>query len=395
MFSAKSQDWPNSPATSLSAEVDGRNRECDITKRAHISTRSSFGVIGDDVTTQAILFVFLFLFSLSVLNMQMRDLNSKHQIWGCRVTTPNRRRLLTISEENSINIDAPLEPTFYRPNILPDILDIALHKYIQNTSNMRVLHELDSDHCPVLISFDDNPMLRPPPNGLMEGTINWNNFQLNLDDVLQPTNNLKTITDAVAAVRTFTDAITSSIRAATVLTIRVHRKSYHETLPSKIKRLIKEKHQTRRLWQKNREPWQHHRLNQLIREVKKLLDEHRFISYQRHLSTLSPEDSSLWKETKRVLKEPCIIPPLQQDSCQYASDNKKCEIFADIFQASFIPNPIKNKEFNEEIEHFPNNYPSAPLPVNFTSPNEIHSIIQKLPTKKSRNLDTILSQTLY
>ncbi|KAJ4439047.1 hypothetical protein ANN_15003 [Periplaneta americana] len=239
-----------------------------------------------------------------------------------------------------------------------------------NTSNMRVLHELDSDHCPVLISFDDNPMLRPPPNRLIEGTINWNNFQLNLDDVLQPTNNLKTITDADAAVRTFTDAITSSIRAATV--------------PTRW-----EKHQTRRLWQKHREPWQHHRLNQLTREVKKLLDEHRFISYQRHLATLSPEDSSLWKETKRVLKEPCIIPPLQQDGCQYASDNEKCEIFADSFQASFIPNPIKNKEFNEEIELFPNNYPSAPLPVNFTSPNEIHTIIQKLPTKKSPGYDLI------
>ncbi|KAJ4427500.1 hypothetical protein ANN_25148 [Periplaneta americana] len=92
---------------------------------------------------------------------------------------------------------------------------------------------------------------------------------------------------------------------------------------------------------------------------------------------------------KRVLKEPCIIPPLQQDGCQYASDNEKCEIFADTSQASFIPNPIKNKEFNEEIELFPNNYPSAPLPVNFTSPNEIHSIIQKLPTKKSPGYDLI------
>ncbi|KAJ4429275.1 hypothetical protein ANN_26278 [Periplaneta americana] len=275
------------------------------------------------------------LFSNTTPTILLGDLNSKHQIWGCRVTTPNRRwKTFPISEENSINIDAPLEPTFYRPNILPDILDIALHKYIQNTSNMRVLHELDSDHCPVLISFDDNPMLRPPPNRLIVGTINWNNFQLNLDDVLQPTSNLKTITDADVAVRTFTDAITSSIRAATV-------------------------------------------------------PQDGFISYQRHLSTLSTEDSSLWKETKRILKEPCIIPPLQQECCQYASDNEKCEIFADTFQASFIPNPIKNKGFNEEIEHYPNNYASASLPVNFTSPNEIHSIIQKLPIKKSPGYDLI------
>ncbi|KAJ4435232.1 hypothetical protein ANN_23810 [Periplaneta americana] len=94
---------------------------------------------------------------------------------------------------------------------------------LDNNEQEHLKHTLDSDHCPVLISFDDKSKLRPSTNRLIEGTRNCNYFQLKLDDVLQPTNNLKTITDSNAAVRTFTGAITSSIRAATILS-RSHSK---------------------------------------------------------------------------------------------------------------------------------------------------------------------------
>lgn len=73
-------------------------------------------------------------------------------------------------------------------------------------------------------------------------------------------------------------------------------------LPHNIVKLIKSKHQTRRLWQLYRQPLDRKKLNYLTKEVKRQLEEHRINSYQKYLSAIHPADSNLWTATKRLIK---------------------------------------------------------------------------------------------
>ncbi|KAL4121892.1 hypothetical protein QTP88_014312 [Uroleucon formosanum] len=93
----------------------------------------------------------------------------------------------------------------------------------------------------------------------------------------------------------------------------------NSSLPS---HLIKEKYKARRIWQKTRKIEIKKRLNQLTRRVKWELDNNRFNSYKTYLSTVNPNDASLWNVTKRILEQKDTIPPLK--SC--LALKKKCSL---------------------------------------------------------------------
>ena len=121
-------------------------------------------------------------------------------------------------------------------------------------------------------------------------------------------------------------------------------------------------------WQSQRQPRQRRQLNQLIGQVKQTVDQHRYESYKKNLSPISPHDYSLCEETKRILREPTIIPPLKSGNDYCMSDLKKSENFADVFQENFSPNPVINYEHNSKVENMPYFYtaPSATYPIYFT-----------------------------
>jgi hypothetical protein len=58
------------------------------------------------------------------------DLNVKHVVWHCRVTTRKSRLLLGNKCENSCLIRGPETPTtiLYNPSVTPDVLHALLTK---------------------------------------------------------------------------------------------------------------------------------------------------------------------------------------------------------------------------------------------------------------------------
>lgn len=135
------------------------------------------------------------------------DLNSKNQLWGCRVNNSNGRRLLELTDQLGIVVSAPEEMTFYPSQFTyqPDILDICLTQNINIPITQTALTELDSDHLPVLITFNRNFPLQQPLGKLIQGHINWEGFRFDLHNKLNIPTNYRTTKDIDEAVDTLTN----------------------------------------------------------------------------------------------------------------------------------------------------------------------------------------------
>ena len=67
------------------------------------------------------------------------------------------------------------------------------------------------------------------------------------------------------------------------------------------------------------------------------LNEWRNEKWSATLESLDPEDQSLWKMTKRVMRVPTPSPPLVTQGGLALSDTEKAEALADSLEAQFQP----------------------------------------------------------
>ncbi|VVC27227.1 Hypothetical protein CINCED_3A017657 [Cinara cedri] len=125
------------------------------------------------------------------------------------------------------------------------------------------------------------------------------------------------------------------------------------------------------------------RLNQLNRRVKWELDNLRYNSYRAYLEKVNPNDSSLWLATKRILKQPNLIPPLKNEIAKYDTNYEKSEAFSEYFETCFTSedNTTPKRGSSDESPNATNNKHSNTIIP--TSPKEIQLIISKLKSKKS------------
>ena len=82
------------------------------------------------------------------------DFNAKNADWGCHHTSRRGLILQEAAEELDFNIRVPDEPTHCGTG-RPDKLDLFLLKNVQKASMVRVIHELSSDHLPVVLEVGD------------------------------------------------------------------------------------------------------------------------------------------------------------------------------------------------------------------------------------------------
>lgn len=331
------------------------------------------------------------LFPADGSTLLLGDLNCKHTAWGCRVTNPNGQRLYNCINTQCLHILAPTEPTYYsyNPTVPPDILDIGIQKNMDLPTYITSVTALDSDHCPVLVTFHLRPNVADRRPRLINGYVHWEKFQPLLDSMLIPAQSLVTSSDIDHAVQHFTETISSCVRQSTTPLCRPKPRFY---LPTHILQLIKEKHSIRRRWQQERQPWQRRKLNDLIRQIRHELDQHRLNSYQTYLSSISTGDNTLWEATKRILQEPNIIPPLRVNNHTFTETEAKCNILASYYEETFAPNNTDNNQNVAAIENELYGHmhkPNVPNRIIHTSPHELSNFIQKLPNKKSPGHDLI------
>jgi hypothetical protein len=85
-------------------------------------------------------------------------------------------------------------------------------------------------------------------------------------------------------------------------------------LPTYVRHLIATKRQARAVWQRTQYPSDKRHYNNLPQKLKRTLSEIRTENYNKHLSSLTTKDNSIWKTTKNILRTPPVKEGIKSDA---------------------------------------------------------------------------------
>lgn len=92
------------------------------------------------------------------------DYNAKHRWWGNSRACARGKLIQDVVANGHYQILATGEPTFFSSNtqVAPSALDFFITKgYSMNRFNIRTLHDLSSDHTPLLVELHAMPLKKP------------------------------------------------------------------------------------------------------------------------------------------------------------------------------------------------------------------------------------------
>ncbi|KAL1139859.1 hypothetical protein AAG570_006836 [Ranatra chinensis] len=324
------------------------------------------------------------------------DYNCKHPLWGCRLATPRGRTLHRVITSQNYSFISPDSPTYWpsHTNRLPDILDFFVTSGIRSVySAAHVLHDLSSDHSPVLLTTSLVPIEIPRPPTLTPGPTNWESFRETLNSQIDLHISLKTPKEVDEATQNFTEAVQKAAWASSQ--VQNHLTTRHYNVPIHIRNLISAKRRARSKWQRSRYPSDRRHFEDLARELRNELSIFRAANYDTYVSSLSPKDQSLWTATKRLLSYHSIPSPLlRQDNSWARSDEEKAEVFHSHISSIFQPFPDTDPVHTSQVYEFLDSPLPLGLPPRSFTPSEVSFIISRLPNRKSPGYDLITAPIL-
>jgi hypothetical protein len=197
-----------------------------------------------------------------------------------------------------------------------------------------------------------------------------------------------------ACVENFSGAFLKALAASTPT--RRPRDNSRPLIPAGIQDEICLKNRLRRRRQITRNPALKAEVNSLQRSVTRRLNEWRNDQWSATLQSLDPEDQSLWRMTKRVMRVPTPSPPLVTPGGIALSDSEKAEALADNLETQF--QPVTDPSVPAVIEMVDVALRSYFLtPANepkLTTPEEVQEAIGGLKFSKAPDPNGILNRAL-
>jgi len=168
-------------------------------------------------------------------------------------------------------------------------------------------------------------------------------------------------------------------------------------IPAGIQDEIRLKNRLRRQWQITRDPSLKAEVNRLQRSATRRLNEWRNDQWSATLESLDPEDQSLWRMTKRVMRFPTPSPPPPVTSRGIAlSYSEKAEALAENLEAQF--QPVTDPSVPAVIEKvgvaLRSYFLSPASEPQLTTPDEIHEAIRGLKVSKAPGPNGITNRAL-
>lgn len=291
------------------------------------------------------------------------DLNAKHTDWNCRVSNQSgiKLRELFYNSNNAFEILAPISPTHIpdQLNHEPDILDIALIKNVQHNLTINTLNALDSDHLPVLLNFNHRIEHAEPRTFLNYQNANWEKLEKDIHDSIQPAN-ITTNEELNSTVNNLTATIQKAIRD------NIPRKTIkyrNRHIPDSIKRLIRQRNDARRNWQRHHDDQNLRReMNHLRHRIRIALRDHISKTWDSVVANLDTRYMrQTWDITKRIRHQKVVLPPLDIPTGQAETPEDKAEAFAQHLRQTFSPNADDiNELFTRETEQLVTNFLRTP-----------------------------------
>ncbi|GFY08635.1 probable RNA-directed DNA polymerase from transposon X-element [Trichonephila clavipes] len=300
-------------------------------------------------------------------------------------------RLLDFTNLANLYIAYPDTPTRFGLNSA-NTLDIAIIRNFYYPYTINSLHELSSDHNPVMLNFTlklnkdiTNPRAVHTNWPLFSKYLNTNLSLLNYHP-----NSYNSTSDIDLKISEFTD----TVRAA-----HIHASRPIETLrksftPHHIHKLIKQKNQFRNLYHRTLDPHYKTLYNRAQKNVKKELKNYTNENWTARLQALSTQDNSLWAVQKFFKKKRSDIPSLHCTTGTAITDKQKADILAESILTNFTENERQNNDFDDDDEIVNNTVnaflsPPPPPTAETAYPSEIISYIKSSKPKKAPGKDGI------
>ena len=170
------------------------------------------------------------IFNFAPVILAAGDYNAKHTFWGSRVINTFGRNLLKFCRDEDLIIHAPNEFTHYpditiqnpaKPNQnsrkkpKPDLIDFAIAKNFPYNLNSKVMHELHSDHTPIIhyIDFSCDFDIRKPRYNFVK--TNWDKFYLSLRESKSSNSKFESTDDIDKEIANITKNIKVAIKVST------------------------------------------------------------------------------------------------------------------------------------------------------------------------------------
>lgn len=345
------------------------------------------------------------IFGLSDSVILAGDLNAKHPAWNSTITSPRGRVVFNLSSTLNFDPIAPYEHTHYPhdPNSRSDVLDIALLKNINlRLNSIETLHELNSDHRPVLMHLTPrtgpSDPSQPPPTRVIT---DWKKVSEKLKSTTSPhldsiPDHIVSVADTTAAIDSFTEHVRSVLTDCSREVPDTRDRKWK--LPDDIRALITEKNAAIRAYSNFPCDSNKAHMRNLQRAVKKRISEFRSNRWNDMLSDLEPTHLAFWQLQRKLrATEDSSTPPLTRPDKTIAfEDSEKAECLADSLEAQCTPStqPVDNSHLlkvDSEVERRtalpPVEDPDDPLPP--VTPDEVQDIIKGLRPRKAPGSDGI------
>ncbi|GFW30711.1 probable RNA-directed DNA polymerase from transposon X-element [Trichonephila clavipes] len=279
------------------------------------------------------------------------DFNASHTAWNCNSNSSRGTRLLDYTNLANLYIAYPDTPTRFGLNSA-NTLDIAIIRNFYYPYSINSLHELSSDHNPVMLNFTlklnkdiTNPRAVHTNWPLFSKYLNTNLSLLNYHP-----NSINSSSDIDLKISEFTD----TVRAA-----HSHASRPIETLRKKLKKNVK-------------------------KELKNYTNE----NWTARLQALNTQDNSLWAVQKFFKNKRSDIPSLHCTTGTAITDKQKADILAESILTNFTENERQNNDFDDDdeiVNNTVNAFLSHPPPPTAETayPSEIISYIKSSNPKKA------------
>ncbi|GFV37002.1 probable RNA-directed DNA polymerase from transposon X-element [Trichonephila clavipes] len=319
------------------------------------------------------------------------DFNALHTAWNCNTNSSRGVRLLDFTNLANLYIAYPDTPTRFGLNSA-NTLDIAIIRNFYYPYTINSLHELSSDHNPVMLNF--TLKLNKDITNPRAVHTNWPLFSNYLNTKLSlfnyHPNSINSNSDIDQKISEFTDTVRAAHRHAS-RPIETLRKSY---TPHHIHKLIKQKNQFRNLYHRTLDPHYKTLYNRAKKNVKKELKNYTNENWTARLQALSTQDNSLWAVQKFFKNKRSDIPSLHCNTGTAITDKQQANILAESILDNFTENERHKNDFDEEDEIVNNTVKAfishPPPPTAETAyPSEIISYIKSSNAKKAPDKDGI------
>lgn len=322
------------------------------------------------------------------------DLNARHVTWKNHINNTNGTNIYNYYLTNNINIHHSEQPTHYPPNgATPTYIDIVLNKNVNEMTELETDSALSSDHNPIKFQIKTKRTDDEPDTTTRKSFkhTNWTKFREDLDRHIKINNKIDTTEQLEEEVIKLTQNLQKTIDRHTkdikLGTLKIE-------LPDNITKQIKQKNETRKEWQRTRNPQTKTLLNQQTRQIKDALTELYNQNFSNKLQQTNNNIQKLWKLTKMIKRPTQTIPTLQQNGQEYMTNKEKSNILA-VNYAKIQSNDAFSQieqQINDAIAptiQRTHDITSDELESLLTNPTEVKNLIRRLPNNKAPGPDDI------